>query len=141
MTPLTFDKPLDPTQTLTVANFAIMGPDSLLVPIASTSAEARDTTVKAPAANPAPRRVAGNPRVDTTTARKAVMSRPTPVATVLLKLQRPLTPKLVYRVRAIAIHGLLGNTGNSERPFTAPAPPPPPKPTVAPAKPPPAVSK
>ncbi len=138
---LTFDKPVDPTQTLTVANFAIMGPDSLLVPIASANPEARDTTVKAPGPTPGPRRIAGNPRLDTTAARKVVMSRPTPVATVLLKFQHPLTPKLVYRVRAIGIRGLLGNTGNSERPFTAPAPPPPPKPTVAPAKPPPAVSK
>jgi hypothetical protein len=70
-----------------------------------------------------------------------VMSRPAPISTVIIKLQRPLTPKLVYRVHAIGIRGLLGNTGSSERPFTAPTPPPPPKSTTVPAKPPPPVSK
>ena len=135
---LTFDKPIDPAQTLTVANFAIVGPDSVPVPMASAGPEPKDTSVKAPA--PAPRRAGVNPRVDTTVVRKAVMSRPVPISTVIIKLQRLLTPKLVYRVRAIGIRGLLGSTGNSDRPYTAPAPPPPPKPTVVPAKTPP-VSK
>jgi hypothetical protein len=138
---LAFDRPADPGQRLTVANFAIMAPDSVLVPIASANPEARDTSLKAPAPTPAPRRVPGNPRADTTAARRAVMSRPMPISSVIIKLQRPLTPKLVYRVRALGIRGLLGNIGNSDRPFTAPVPPPPPKPTVVPAKPPPSVSK
>ena len=137
---LTFDKPVDPAQTLTVQNFAIIAPDSAPVPIVSASPQARDTSVK-PAAPPVgPRRPAGNPRVDTT-ARKAVMSRPQPISAVIIKLQRPLTPKLVYRVRTIGIRGLLGNTGNGDRPFIGPTPPPPPKPTAVPAKPSPPVSK
>jgi hypothetical protein len=135
---LTFDKPIDPAQTLSAANFTIIGPDSVPIPIASASPERKDTTAKIAA--PPPARAGVNPRIDTTSgAPKPVMSRPTAVSTVTIKLQRPLTPKLVYRVHAIGIRGLLGVTGNSERPFTAPAPPPPPttRPTPAPAKPPP----
>lgn len=136
---LTLDKPFDPAQTLTAANFAIVGPDSVPVPIASANPEPRDTTVKAAA--PPPARAGARPRVDTSAVPKRLMSRPMPISTVIIKLQRPLTLKLVYRVRAIGIRGLLGSMGNSDRPFTAPAPPPPPKPTVVPPKPPPPVSK
>jgi hypothetical protein len=130
---LTFDKPMDPAQTLTAANFAIVGPDSALVSIASAGPEPRDTTRKTPA--PPPTRAGVNPRIDTTAKPKPVMSRPTAISAAIIKLQRPLTPKLLYRVRAIGIRGLLGVTGNSERPFTPPAPPPPPaaKPAVPPA--------
>ena len=137
---LTFDKPMDPAQTLTTANFAVVGPDSVPVPIASASPERKDTTAKV--AVPRPTRAGVNPRTDTTAAPRPVMSRPTAVSTVIIKLQRQLTPKLVYRIHATGIRGLLGVTGSSERPFTAPAPPPPPtpKPTAVPAKPPP-VSK
>jgi hypothetical protein len=137
---LAFDKPLDPVQTITPALFAVVGPDSVPVPIASASPEARDTNVKAVTPPPVPR-PGVRPRVDTSTAPKPVMSRPIPISVVIIKLQRPLTPKLVYRVRALGIRGLLGSTGNSDRPFTAPVPPPPPKPTVVPAKPPAPVSK
>jgi hypothetical protein len=135
---LTFDKPMDPAQTLAAANFAVVGPDSVPVPIASVSPERKDTTAKVAA--PTPTRAGVIPRADTTAAAKPVMSRPTAVSTVIITLQRPLTPKVVYRVRVIGIRGLLGVTGNSEHPFTAPAPPPPPaqKPAAAPAKPPPA---
>jgi hypothetical protein len=136
---LTFDKPIDPRQTLTTANFAITGPDSVPVPIASADPEARDTTVKT--APPPPPRAGVRPRVDMSTAPRPVMSRPVPISTVIIKLRRPPTPKFVYRVHAIGIRGLLGNAGNSERPFTAPAPPPPPKPAAVPAKAPPPVSK
>ena len=137
---LTFDKPMDPAQTISAANFAIVGPDSVPVPIASANPEPRDTIGRA--AVPPPR--AGvRPRTDTTAAPKRVMSRPTAISTAIIKLQRPLTPKTVYRVRAIGIRNLLGRTGNSDRPFTAPAPPAPPpaKPAATPAAPPPSVKK
>jgi hypothetical protein len=130
---LTFDRPFDPAQTITAANFAIVGPDSVPVPIASGSPEPRDTSARiAPPPQP---RAGVNPRVDTTARPRPVMSRPTAISSVIVKLQRPLTPKRVYRVRAIGIRGLLGATANSERPFTAPAPPPPPaaKPALPPA--------
>lgn len=134
-----FDKPLDPAQKLTTANFAVIGPDSAPVPIASANPEARDTIGKiAPTPRP---RAAVTPRIDTTSAAKRVMSRPTAISTATIKLQRPLTPKVLYRVRAIGIRGLLGRVGESERPFTPPAPPPPAKPETTPTTPPPSVKK
>jgi hypothetical protein len=128
---VSFDKPLDPGQSLTAANFAVVGPDSVPVPIASAGPERRDTSARS-IVPPQPRGGA-NPRVDTTAKPRPVMSRPSPISSAIIKLQRPLTPKLVYRVRATGIRGLLGSTGNSDRPFTAPTPPPPAKPTVVPA--------
>ena len=138
---VTFDKPVDPAQTLTAANFAVIGPDSIPVPIASANPEPRDTIGRTAA--PPPSRAGVRPRVDTSAAPKRVMSRPTAISTAIIKLQRPLTPKLVYRVRAIGIRSLLGRTGNSERPFTAPAPPAPPpaKPAATPPATPPSVKK
>ena len=137
---LTFDKPVDPAQKLTAANFVVIGPDSVPVPIASVNPEPRDTTAKIAA--PPPPRAGVTPRVDTTAPPRRVMSRPMATSTVTIKLQRPLTPKVLYRVRAIGIRGLLGRTGNSDRPFTPPAPPPPPaKPAAALPTPPPSVKK
>lgn len=132
-----FDKPVDPGQTLTATNFAVIGPDSVPVPIASAGPPPRDTTSTTPTPTPAIRpppllRRPLSPRTDITAAVKAVMSRPIPISSAIIRLQHPLTPKAVYRVRAIGIRGLLGQTGDSERPFTAPAPPPPPKPVATP---------
>jgi hypothetical protein len=143
---VTFDKPLDPAQTLTAANFAVIGPDSVPVPIASANPEPRDTIGKtAPPVvrAPPPPRAGVTPRVDTTAAPRRVMSRPTAISTAIIKLQHPLKPKVPYRVRAIGIRGLLGRVGNSERPFTPPAPPAPPpaKPTTPPPNPAPSVKK
>jgi Bacterial Ig-like domain len=142
---VTFDKPVDPTQTLTAANFAIIGRDSAPVPIVSAGPAPTDTVTKkrAPALRaPTPQRAPASPRADTTTAVKPVMSRPAPISIAIIRLQHPLTPKVVYRVRAIGIRGLLGRTGNSERPYTAPAPTPPPvKPATAPPASPPSVKK
>jgi hypothetical protein len=130
---VTFDKPVDPTQTLSVANFAVVGPDSVHVPLVSAAPAARDTVaaVPKPVALPTqpgaarlPTRAAGNPRRDNTTQAHAVMSRPLPVTDVIIKLQRPLAPKTTYRVRATRIRGLLGVTGDSDRPYTTPAPAP-----------------
>jgi hypothetical protein len=106
-----FDRPIDPSQTLTTGNFALIGPDSVRVTIVSVGAPAVP--------------------VDTL---KPVMPRPSPISGVELKLQRPLPPKTTYRVRAIGIRGILGHTGDSERPYTTPAPPPPaaPKPAANP---------
>jgi Bacterial Ig-like domain len=145
---VTFDKPVDPTQTLTAANFAIIGPDSAPAAIASAGPAPKDTTTKTAVPAPVPRaptplRARVVPRADTTTAVKPVMSRPAPVSSAVIKLRRPLTPKGVYRIRAIGIRGLLGHTGDSERAYTAPAPPPPapPKPGATPPVSPPPVKK
>ena len=126
-----FDKPVDPNQTLTAANFAVIGPDSARIPIATAGPAPKDTASRinpAVGAPPTAVRVPPAPRRDTTAAVRPVMPRPLPISEAIIKLQRPLTPKLTYRVRAIGIRGLLGHTGDSERTYTVPAPPPPPAP-------------
>jgi Bacterial Ig-like domain len=142
-----FDRPIDPGQTLTAANFSVIGPppDSARIPIASGGAAPRDTTPKgvAPSARPPvqpPVRRPAPVRADTTPpVPKPVMSRPSPISTAIIHLTRPLVPKTVYRIRSIGIRGLLGYTGNSEHTYTAPAPAPPKDSTgVKPRVPPPA---
>ncbi|HYU51405.1 MAG TPA: Ig-like domain-containing protein [Gemmatimonadaceae bacterium] len=131
---VTFDKPVDPTQTLTAANFAVIAPDSARIPIGSAGPPPKDTAVRInPAAGvpPSAVRIPPAPHRDTTVAARPVMRRPLPITEAVIKLQRPLTPKLTYRVRALGIRGLLGHTGDSERTYTVPAPPPP----APPAKP------
>ncbi|HKR10100.1 MAG TPA: Ig-like domain-containing protein, partial [Gemmatimonadaceae bacterium] len=138
-----FDRPIDPTQTLTTANFAVIGPDSAAVPIQRVGPPPVDTSAAARPAVPPPAPVR-NPGVvrgqppaaprDTTPRPK--MAKPSPTSEVQIKLQRQLLPKTAYHVRAIGIRGLLGRTGDSERVYTVPAAPP--APTTPPAKPPPA---
>jgi len=123
---LTFDKPADPTQTLTISNFAVIGPDSSRVTIVSAGPPPRDTAAKV---NPAPA-VPPTGRRDTTVIVKPVMPRPVPITEVLIKLQHPLTPKVLYHVRATGIRGLTGRAGDSERAYS-----PPPLPPAAAAKP------
>ena len=127
---IAFDKPVDPAQTLGPPNFAVVAPDSTVVPVSAVRAATADTTarVKAPAVVRPPSSPARQvrPRPDTTApAPRPVMPRPSPVSEFVITLQRPLTPKVTYRVSAIGVRGLLGRTGNSERNFTPPAPPPP----------------
>jgi len=127
---LLFDRPIDPTQTLTTANFAVIGPDSAPLSIQRAGPPPADTTAgpvrpaqpSAPARNPPV--VRGQPPApprDTTPPPK--MTRPSPSSAVVITLQRALVPKTAYRVRAIGIRGLLGRTGDSERVYTVPAPP------------------
>jgi hypothetical protein len=136
---VSFDKPVDPNQTLTAANFTVIGPDSARIPIATAGPPPKDTAVRlnpAAGAPPAAVRVPPSPRRDTTVVARPVMPRPLPITEAVIKLRRPLTPRLTYRVRAIGIRGLLGHMGNSERAYTAPAPaapPPPGKPVANPA--------
>ena len=142
---VSFDRPVDPSQKLSGANFAVIGPDSATLPILSAGPPAPDTTPKvnppaavqpaaAQPAVPIPGRAPARPRADTTTIVRPVMPRPRPITDIVILMQRPLTPKVAYRVRAIGIRGLLGRTGDSERVYTIPAPPPP-KPVVTPPKP------
>jgi hypothetical protein len=146
---VSFDKPIDPAQTLSAKNFVLIGPppDSGVVPIASAGPPPRDTTSKSatptgprpPSATPA--KGAKLPRPDSTAPPKPVMSRPSPISSAVIRLQRPLAPKTSYVVRAVGIRGLLGATGDSEHRYTSPAPPSPPattpgqKPSPAPATP------
>jgi hypothetical protein len=138
---VTFDKPIDPTQTISAANFTLTAPDSTRIPIESAGPAPKDTTPRvtpAEARLPAARAPAGRAptraAADTVAVPKRVMSRPSPISSVIIKLQHPLVPKTVYRVRAIGIRGLTGRTGDSERGYTSPAPVSPPvtKPTATP---------
>jgi Bacterial Ig-like domain len=149
---VTFDRPVNPGQTVTAANFAVIGPDSSRVPIVSAGPPPKDTTTKvnppvtAPSAiRPPARGRAPTPggRDTTTLVPKPVMPRPVPISDAVIKLQHPLTPKLVYHVRAIGIRGLLGRTGDSNRTFSPPAPPPlsPAKPAATTPAPPPPVKR
>lgn len=132
---VTFDRPVDPRQTLSTANFAVIGPDSAPMPIVSVGATARDTAPQRRLAPPAPspaRSTLPPPSArDTATRVRPVMSRPVPIGAVTIRLQRPLTPKTTYRVRSIGLRGLLGHTGDSDRAYTAPTPPPPAAPEQA----------
>lgn len=138
---VSFDRPIDPAQTISAANFAVIGPppDSASVPITSAGPPAADTISKAalPEARPpatTPGRPARLPKPDSTAPPKPVMSRPSPISSAVIQLRRPLAPKTSYVVRAIGIRGLLGATGNSERVFTSAAPPTPSAtPTVKPS--------
>src|SRR4029077_8186431 len=117
---VTFDRPVDPSLTLSAANFAVIAPDSSRIPIVSAGPPPKDTTTKAnsPVTAPAPNRppvrarAPVSSRADTTLAPKPVMPRAVPISDAVIKLQRPLTPKLVYHVRAIGIRGLLGRTAD-----------------------------
>jgi hypothetical protein len=124
---LTFDKPVDPTQTLTTSNFAVIGPDSSRVTIVSAGPPSKDTAAKV---NPPPARPPIGRR-DTTVVVKTVMPRPVPITEVPIKLQHPLMLKVLYHVRASGIRGLTGRTGDSERAYTPP--PPLPAPAAKPA--------
>ena len=125
-----FDRPVDPSQTLAPANFTLIGPDSVPVPIVSVGAPPADTAPRPIAAVPgAPPSAVVPPspvpaRRDTTVVAKPTMPRPAPISTVAIKLQRPLGASRTYRVRALGVRGLLGHTGDSERALTTPAPQP-----------------
>jgi hypothetical protein len=123
---VTFDRPVDPTQQLTPANFTIVGRDSVPVPIQRVSGPESDTVS---AVNPA---VGGPPAVtrrpgaavaDTTARPRPVMSRPRPQSAIVLRLARPLIPGGTYRLRAIGLRGLLGHVADSERSYSVPAAP------------------
>ncbi len=138
-----FDRPVDPSQTLAAANFAVIGRDSVPVPIVSVDPPLADTTNRAvnpPLGAPPNVRPPAPPRRDTVTVAKPVMPRPAPISEIVIKLQRSLAPKTTYRIRATGIRGLLGHIGDSERPYTTPAPTPPPPlakpPTPTPTSPP-----
>jgi len=126
---VTFDKPVDPKQTLTASNFAVIGPDSAPIPIVRAGAPPRDTVAPVnpavPPVSPAVPIPPAPPAAADTTPKstRRVMPVPIPITEAVIKLQRPLLARTAYRVRAIGIRGLLGRTGDSERVYTLPPPP------------------
>lgn len=129
-----FDKPLDPAQQLTLANFALLRADSTAVPLAGVQSKtAYDSSV---AASSPDRRLGDSLSADTArhpsvrpsrlarpdTARRPppVASRPSPAAEVVLRLAVPLAPGESYRLRAIDVRNLVGRARTSERVVTIP---------------------
>ncbi|MEO8562672.1 MAG: Ig-like domain-containing protein [bacterium] len=142
---LTFDRLLDPTQTIPAANVRVVGADSTPIPIAATRTpreeDARAKALQAAEVDSARRAdsLAGKPRPAPppvapaigVAARPApaVPSRPPPFASVTVVVGRPLAPNTSYRASVTAIRALSGRVTDSERQFTTPRPAPPRPPT------------
>lgn len=137
---LTFDRPLDPTQAVSLESFRLLSADSTVIPLVRVLTpvqEAERTRAMQQATTDSIRRadsLAGKPlspppRAQTPkagTPRKP--SLPAPFTSLTLETAKPLAPSAQYR---LVVHGLVGLTGRtqaSERSFTTPKPPPPPPP-------------
>ena len=138
---VTFDRPLDPTQTITLESFVLAGDDSVPVPLARLLTPAQEmerTRVTQQAATDSARRadsLAGKvlpplPRVSATKTAAAARkpSVPAPISNLLLETSKPLPSNTRYRLTARGLRGITGRTQESERTFTTPPPPPPPPP-------------
>ena len=114
-----FDNPLAVTPPLTPSNFRVRAPDSTDVPVVSVTLPPADTTagVRRPSRTP-------------------------PARYLILKLARPLQPRLEYRVRVTDARNLMGVARTSERALVVPVPPPPSPPAApSPVPPPPPPSR
>ena len=121
---LLFDSPLSVTNPPGAASIRIRGSDSTDVPIASVAGPPPDT-VKSKIRKP---------------------SQPIPLRSLIVRLARPLRPKISYRVRVTDVQNLIGVAKTSEKDVTlpvAPVVPVPSKPpaTIPPVAPPPAPIK
>lgn len=123
---LTFDNPVSVTAPLAVSHLRVRGADSVDVPIASVSLPPADTTGAVAGTAPPPK-----------------PSRPSPSRIFILKLARPLRPRVEYRVRVTDLSNLIGVRRTSDRtvtvpdrpaPAAAPAAAPPPTPPPAPVR-------
>jgi hypothetical protein len=116
---LLFDNPLSVTAPITTSSIHVRASDSTDVPVVSVGGPPPDTTKVLLA--------------DTIKARLKKPSRPIPLRTLIVRLGRPLRPKISYRVRVTDIQNLIGVARTSEREVTLPAPV---VPLVSPVKPP-----
>ena len=139
----TFDRPVEPAQTLTVANFRVQRADSSVISIVEVltprqisarneaqntprdSAARVDTTSRAAAPTPAvPLPVPTNPaRPPSAPAAAPPKPRlPPPENAVILRLPAGtvLAPGATFRVTAIGVRNVLGRPGTSTRTFTVP---------------------
>jgi hypothetical protein len=144
---VTFDRPLDPAQTLELSSFQLVGADSVLVPLArvlTPTQEAERTRLRQQAATDSLRRadsLAGKvlpppPRPATTTPGKVRKpSVPAPITALLLETEKPLPANTSYRLVVGGLRGITGRSQVSERTFTTPKPPPPPLPRDSTARP------
>ena len=137
---VTFDRPLDPRQAITLASFILAGDDSVPVPLARVLTPAQEQErlrARQQAATDSMRRadsLAGKalpplPRTPATTAAAAKKpSVPAPITNLLLETSNPLPPNTRFRLTARGLRGITGRVQESERTFTTPPPPPPPPP-------------
>ena len=142
---VTFDRALDPNQTLAASAFKLLASDSSVVPIvaAYSPLEVRRldsirTRTRADSARRADS-LAGKPLAPLTPAEPVTPavnakpapppppkpSVPSPYSTVVLKLGEPLKPTSDYRLSTTGLRALSGRVAPSERRFSTPKPPPP----------------
>ena len=136
---VTFDRLLDPSQSFPLANWKLAGIDSVGIPItairtpheekdrqaalqrqAADSARRADSLAKRPLPPPP-----SAPPPDTGMNRRP--SRPGPFTTLNVILAKPVTPSTTYRLTVTTVRALSGRVTGSQRQFTTPKPPPPPK--------------
>ena len=141
---VSFDRGIDPGQTISPALFTLRARDSSVVPITSARSarewdrarsaladSAGRDTVPAGAATPRPgaqpRGAAVPPLRGTadSTPPPAMPSRPSPITEIVIELGRALEPGGAYRLQATSVRGLLLTARTSDRAFTVPEPPPP----------------
>ena len=134
---VTFDRVVDPAQSLTAASFRLVGADSALVPIVSALTASQqhgaDSLVLKTRVDSARRAdsLAGRPLVPADAPRPGQAaplkpSRPAPYKSITLKLGRALPPNTPFRLSVTGAKALSGKTQPSERSFTTPRPAPPP---------------
>lgn len=130
------DDYLDPEQPLSAAQVAVVGPDSVPVPIAEVrvgappalrdTADAADADSAAPASQPGAARQP--PRADSAGAAAAEPRGPLPAQALFVRPASPLRPDTVYIVRVTAVRNINGLVGGGQArlrtPKAAPAAPP-----------------
>lgn len=129
---LSFDRLLDPTQQLPVANFRVAGADSVPIALTTTrtpqqeTAEQRARTQQAADSVRRADSLAGRPRPVQPPSPAAAAdsapkpSRPAPFTAITLGLARPLAPNTSYRVTVRTVRALSRRETGSERAFTTP---------------------
>lgn len=137
---VTFDRPLEPSQSISLEMFVLAGEDSVPIPLARVLTPAQEmerSHAAQQAAADSMRRadsLAGKvlpppPRPPAPAAKaQRKPSAPAPFTSLLLETAKPLAPSTRYRLTARGVRGINGLQTESERTFTTPKPPPPPPP-------------
>ena len=126
---LTFDDYLDPTQRRSPSQFAVLGPDGGVVPIARAAVgelALRDTVAPIDSVLPPPPDTAAVPPSPAEMARPGQQQgapEPLPSQRVIIELAAPLPPDTEYRVTARDVRNLVGLAGGGDASFTTPAEP------------------
>ena len=143
---VSFDRTLDPTQSIQPTDFRLLGPDSSIVPIFAVYSPMelrRVDSLRASTRADSVRRadsLAGKPLAPIVSPAEAALpargakapppppprpSLPSPFNTVVIKLGGVLKPSTEYRLSTTGLRAVSGRVTPSERRFTTPKPPPP----------------